>query len=78
DKQLKAAVVEYGQALKALIAGNIFSGDMLYKNFGVTRHHRVIFYDYDEISYMTDMNFRAIPPARYPEDELASEPWYNV
>lgn len=74
----KAVVEDYGQALKELIAANIFPGDMLFKNFGVTRHHRVIFYDYDEISYMTDMNFRAIPPARYPEDELASEPWYNV
>ncbi|ENT8827340.1 bifunctional isocitrate dehydrogenase kinase/phosphatase [Proteus mirabilis] len=78
DKQLKAVVEDYGQALKELIAANIFPGDMLFKNFGVTRHHRVIFYDYDEISYMTDMNFRAIPPARYPEDELASEPWYSV
>lgn len=78
DKQLKAVVEDYGQALKELIAANIFPGDMLFQNFGVTRHHRVIFYDYDEISYMTDMNFRAIPPARYPEDELASEPWYSV
>lgn len=78
DKQLKAVVEDYGQALKELIAANIFPGDMLFKNFGVTRHHRVIFYDYDEISYMTDMNFRAIPPSRYPEDELASEPWYSV
>ena len=78
DKQLKAVVEDYGQALKELIAANIFPGDMFFKNFGVTRHHRVIFYDYDEISYMTDMNFRAIPPARYPEDELASEPWYSV
>ncbi|MBI6342989.1 bifunctional isocitrate dehydrogenase kinase/phosphatase [Proteus mirabilis] len=78
DKQLKAVVEDYGQALKELIAANIFPGDMLFKNFGVTRHHRVIFYDYDEISYMTDMNFRAIPPARYLEDELASEPWYSV
>ena len=78
DKQLKAVVEDYGQALKESIAANIFPGDMLFKNFGVTRHHRVIFYDYDEISYMTDMNFRAIPPARYPEDELASEPWYSV
>ncbi|AZH07389.1 bifunctional isocitrate dehydrogenase kinase/phosphatase [Proteus mirabilis] len=78
DKQLKAVVEDYGQALKELIAANIFPGDMLFKNFGVTRHHRVIFYDYDEISYMTDMNFRVIPPARYPEDELASEPWYSV
>ncbi|HCT3368344.1 bifunctional isocitrate dehydrogenase kinase/phosphatase [Proteus mirabilis] len=78
NKQLKAVVEDYGQALKELIAANIFPGDMLFKNFGVTRHHRVIFYDYDEISYMTDMNFRTIPPARYPEDELASEPWYSV
>lgn len=78
NKQLKAVVEDYGQALKELIAANIFPGDMLFKNFGVTRHHRVIFYDYDEISYMTDMNFRAIPPARYLEDELASEPWYSV
>lgn len=78
DNQLKAVVEDYGQALKELIAANIFPGDMLFKNFGVTRHHRVIFYDYDEISYMTDMNFRSIPPARYPEDELASEPWYSV
>ncbi|HGN0113753.1 TPA: bifunctional isocitrate dehydrogenase kinase/phosphatase [Proteus mirabilis] len=78
NKQLKAVVEDYGQALKELIAANIFPGDMLFKNFGVTRHHRVIFYDYDEINYMTDMNFRAIPPARYPEDELASEPWYSV
>ncbi|OAT44885.1 isocitrate dehydrogenase phosphatase/kinase [Proteus hauseri ATCC 700826] len=78
SNQLQAVVEDYGQALKELIAANIFPGDMLFKNFGVTRHHRVIFYDYDEISYMTDMNFRAIPPARYPEDELASEPWYSV
>lgn len=78
DYQLKNIVEDYGQALKELISANIFPGDMLFKNFGVTRHQRVIFYDYDEISYLTDMNFRAIPPPRYPEDELASEPWYSV
>lgn len=76
--QLKAVIEDYGQAIKELIAANIFPGDMLIKNFGVTRHHRVIFYDYDEISYMTDMNFRVIPPPRYPSDEFASEPWYSV
>ncbi|MCE9901624.1 isocitrate dehydrogenase kinase/phosphatase-domain containing protein, partial [Raoultella terrigena] len=54
-----------------------FPGDMLFKNFGVTRHGRVVFYDYDEICYMTEVNFREIPPPRYPEDELASEPWYS-
>ena len=51
---------------------------MLFKNFGVTRHGRVVFYDYDEICYMTEVNFRDIPPPRYPEDELASETWYRV
>uniref|UniRef100_UPI0032985015 isocitrate dehydrogenase kinase/phosphatase-domain containing protein n=1 Tax=Salmonella enterica TaxID=28901 RepID=UPI0032985015 len=52
--------------------------DMLFKNFGVTRHGRLVFYDYDEICYMTEVIFRDIPPARYPEDVLASEPWYSV
>jgi isocitrate dehydrogenase kinase/phosphatase len=51
---------------------------MLLKNFGVTRHGRVVFYDYDEICYLTEVNFRDIPEARYPEDEMASEPWYSV
>ncbi|WP_438880094.1 isocitrate dehydrogenase kinase/phosphatase-domain containing protein, partial [Bacillus cereus group sp. Bce020] len=46
--------------------------------FGVSRHNRVIFYDYDEIAYLTEVNFRRIPPPRYPEDELAAEPWYSV
>ncbi len=72
------AVNEYGNAIKQLIAVNIFPGDMLFKNFGVTRHKRVVFYDYDEISYMTDMTFREIPPPTCLEDEMASEPWYSI
>ncbi len=75
---LRDAVEEYGNAIRQLAAANIFPGDMLFKNFGVTRHGRVVFYDYDEICYMTEVNFREIPPPRYPEDELASEPWYSV
>ncbi|OAN14129.1 bifunctional isocitrate dehydrogenase kinase/phosphatase [Photobacterium jeanii] len=78
DDDLRHAVDEYGKAIKQLAAANIFPGDMLFKNFGVTRHGRVVFYDYDEISYMTEMNFREIPPPRYPEDEMAAEPWYSV
>ena len=78
DEDLRHAVDEYGKAIKQLAAANIFPGDMLFKNFGVTRHKRVVFYDYDEISYMTEMNFRQIPPPRYPEDEMAAEPWYSV
>ncbi len=75
---ISQAVQEYGDALKELAAANIFAGDMLFKNFGVSRHNRVIFYDYDEIAYLTEVNFRRIPPPRYPEDELAAEPWYSV
>ena len=57
---------------------NIFPGDMLYKNFGVTRHGRVVFYDYDEIEYLTDCNFRKMPAPRNEEDEMSGEPWYPV
>ena len=72
------AVIEYGNAIREMVAANIFPGDMLYKNFGVTRQGRVVFYDYDEIAYLTDCNFRRIPPPRTPEDEMSAEPWYTV
>lgn len=75
---LRQVLDEYGNAIKQLAAANIFPGDMLLKNFGVTRHHRVVFYDYDEICYLTEVNFRRIPPPRYPEDEMSAEPWYSV
>ncbi|MBV9889662.1 MAG: bifunctional isocitrate dehydrogenase kinase/phosphatase [Rhizobacter sp.] len=71
-------VVEYGNAIKDLVRANIFPGDMLWKNFGVTRHGRVVFYDYDEIEYLTECNFRKIPEARTEEDELSGEVWYKV
>ncbi|WP_339937155.1 bifunctional isocitrate dehydrogenase kinase/phosphatase [Undibacterium luofuense] len=75
---MEHGVREYGNAIKDLIAANIFPGDMLYKNFGVTRHGRVVFYDYDEIEYITDCHFRRIPAPRNEEDEMAAEPWYPV
>src|SRR5690554_3952473 len=78
DAVLETAVKGYGDAIRDLVAANIFPGDMLFKNFGVTRLGRVVFYDYDEIQRMTEMNFRRIPPAPYPEAELSSEPWYPV
>jgi isocitrate dehydrogenase kinase/phosphatase len=78
DADLDHAILEYGNAIKDLAAANIFPGDMLYKNFGVTRLNRVVFYDYDEIEYMTDCNFRAIPQAPHDEEELSDEPWYRV
>ena len=77
-EQLEAAVIDYGNAIKDLVAANIFPGDMLWKNFGVTRHGKVVFYDYDEIEYITDCNFRHVPPPRNEDDEMAAEPWYSV
>lgn len=71
-------MADYGQALKDMIAANIFPGDMLLKNFGVTRHGRVIFYDYDEVQYLLDVNFRLIPKTDNYDDMLSNEPWYSV
>jgi isocitrate dehydrogenase kinase/phosphatase len=76
--QLERVVVEYGNAIKDLVRANIFPGDMLWKNFGVTRHGKVVFYDYDEIEYITDCQFRRVPAPRTEEDEMSGEVWYSV
>ncbi len=78
DAEVDHAIREYGQAIKDLAAANIFPGDMLFKNFGVTRLERVVFYDYDEIEYMTDCNFRKVPPPPDEQAELWDEPWYRI
>ena len=77
-ERLRAALREYGNAIKELAGAGIFPGDMLLKNFGVTRHERVVFYDYDEIQPMGEVSFRRIPPARSYEEELAAEPYWTV
>ena len=76
--QIASVVVEYGNAIKDLVRANIFPGDMLWKNFGVTRHGKVVFYDYDEIEYLTDCNFRKVPEPRNDEEEMSGEVWYRV
>jgi len=73
-----AAVIDFGQAVKDLAANGIFPGELLPKNFGVTRHGRVVCYDYDELGLLTDFTFRALPAAQAPEDELADEAWFGV
>jgi isocitrate dehydrogenase kinase/phosphatase len=78
EARLRAALREYGNAIKELAGAGIFPGDMLLKNFGITRHDRVVFYDYDEIQPITEVSFRAIPPARSYEEELAAEPYWGV
>ena len=77
-EQIASVVVEYGNAIKDLVRADIFPGDMLWKNFGVTRHGKVVFYDYDEIEYLTDCTFRKVPEPRNEEEEMSSEVWYAV
>jgi isocitrate dehydrogenase kinase/phosphatase len=72
------AVLDYGQCIRDLAYSNIFAGDLLLKNFGVTRHGRVIFYDYDELCAVTDCRFRDLPQARNDEDEMRGEAWFYV
>jgi isocitrate dehydrogenase kinase/phosphatase len=78
EERRRAAIIDYGEAIRELAATNIFPGDLLLKNFGVSRLHRVVFYDYDEIAPVTECVFRALPSARDDEDEYAREPWYSV
>jgi isocitrate dehydrogenase kinase/phosphatase len=78
DDEIRNAMEEYGNCIKQLAAANIFPGDMPLKNFGVTRHGRVVFYDYDEIATLIDCNFRKIPQARTEEEEMQSGTWYTV
>ena len=77
-EEVDDVVREYGDAIRELAIANVFAGDMLWRNFGVNRHGRVVFYDYDEIEYLTDCTFRVIPPPPNPEAELSGEPWYPV
>ncbi|MFN0039734.1 MAG: bifunctional isocitrate dehydrogenase kinase/phosphatase [Burkholderiales bacterium] len=76
--QTRHALDEYATAIKQMAAANIFPGDMLLKNFGVSKYDRVLFYDYDEIQYMTECAFRRIPAPRSIDDEMSAEPWYTV
>ena len=77
-EEAEKAVVEYGQAIRDLAVTNIFPGDLLLKNFGVTRHGRVIFYDYDELCLVTDCKFREIPQSQHDEDDMRADAWFYV
>jgi isocitrate dehydrogenase kinase/phosphatase len=74
----RAAIRDYGRAIRELAMSNIFPGDLLLKNFGVSRNGRVIFYDYDELCLVTDCTYRDLPRARFDEDETRGEPWFYV
>ena len=74
----RTPISEFGHAMQDLADANIFPGDLLLKNFGITARGRVVFYDYDEISLLTDVSFRALPTARDEVEEAAAEPWFHV
>ena len=76
--QLRVVINDYGNAIRELAAANIFPGDMLLKNFGVTRHGRVVFYDYDEICYLTQVNFRDMPARDGASQSVSSDAWFDV
>lgn len=76
--EAEAVVLDWGRCLKELAAAGIFPGDVLLKNFGVTRHGRVLSYDYDELCALTDLTFREPPPPRDELEEMAAEPWFGV
>ena len=78
DDRARSAIIDYGQCIRDLAATNTFPGDLLLKNFGVTRTGRIIFYDYDELCLVTDCNFRDLPLARNDEEEMSGEPWFYV
>lgn len=74
----RAAMIDYGRAIKNLAMSDIFPGDMLLKNFGVTRSGRVVFYDYDELTRLTECNFREMPQTTDPDQEMSADPWFGV
>jgi isocitrate dehydrogenase kinase/phosphatase len=78
EEETREILYDWGKAVKQLMGVNIFPGDLLFKNFGVNCQQKVVFYDYDEICYLTECNFRKIPPPRTPEDIYRDEPWYSV
>jgi isocitrate dehydrogenase kinase/phosphatase len=78
DDSAISTTCDYAQAIKDLAASNIFPGDLLTKNFGLTRRRRVVFYDYDELCFLTECNFRDLPQPKTYEEELAAEPWFTV
>ena len=74
----RLAAIDYGQAIKDMARNNIFPGDMLLKNFGMSRHGRAVFYDYDEVCLVTDCTFRDYPEATSYEEEMSDGPWFYV
>ena len=78
EQAARDAVIDYGQTIRDLAHTNIFPGDLMLKNFGVTRRQRLVFYDYDEVCLLTDCTFRELPDSQDYDEEIAAEPWFAV
>jgi isocitrate dehydrogenase kinase/phosphatase len=78
ESRLRSTIMGVGAAIRELAEANIFPGDLLLKNFGITRWGRIVFYDYDELQHLTDVCFRKMPAARDYDEEMAGEPWFSV
>jgi isocitrate dehydrogenase kinase/phosphatase len=72
------ALLDYGDALRELAESDVFPGDLLLKNFGVTSQGKVVFYDYDEVTSLGECNFRELPAPSNEEEEMSAEPWFFV
>jgi len=69
------AVIDYGQAVTDLARSGIFPGDLLLKNFGVSRHGRALFYDFDELCLLEEVRFRDLPQVREEDETRPLEDW---
>ena len=78
QEKAEAAAIDWGYAIKDLAAANVWPGDLFTKNFGVTRHGNVVFYDYDELALLEECRFRSIPDTNDHEDEMRSQPWFAI
>ncbi len=78
EEAITRVIIDYGRAIKEMAMSNLFPGDLLTKNFGVTSDLRVVFYDYDEVVLLTDCDFLKLPVPRYEEELWDSEPWIVV
>lgn len=77
-ERARKAVIDYGDAIKDLAVTGIFAGDLLIKNFGVTRNDRIVFYDYDELTELVDCNFREMPEPSSVDDAMSDTPWFPL
>jgi isocitrate dehydrogenase kinase/phosphatase len=69
------AVLDYGLAIEDMARSGIFPGDLLLKNFGVSRTGRALFYDFDELCLVEDCHFRKVPDMHEDDETRPLDEW---